>query len=190
MGVRFARSEIMTKNNNLSVSELHALFISSLGANVLKHSFLESKPLEIELLPPLPYKGRTYLYNATSPPGGRSLGEHKIQLIVPGQVRGEVGSFDASDGRMILLIGYVEPSDVFVLWDAGFYPTFTYSRNIQVMAKTVYAAVAGRIAEQKRCIRGSGTEIVIAVNRQNLVEGLKRRKELSLARIIGNYAEA
>jgi len=41
------------------------------------------------MVPPLPPKLRVYIYNATYLPGGRTMGEHKIQLIVPAQLRGE-----------------------------------------------------------------------------------------------------
>src|SRR5438128_634390 len=86
---------------------LHRRFIDALGpAAVLSHSQWEEKPFNIDLAAPLPQRVRLYIYNATQPPGGRPLGEHKVQLIVPGQKRSDRASFDNTDGRIVLLSGY------------------------------------------------------------------------------------
>ena len=73
----------------LPQEELHLRLVQALGtASVRLHAPLESKPFEMDLAPPLPQRVRVYMYNATRPPGGRPLGEHKIQLMVPGKGRG------------------------------------------------------------------------------------------------------
>ena len=82
-----------SENSRDSTDELHRHVIEALGASVLRNSDLAQKPLELDLRFPLPSKVRAYVYNATVPPGGRATGEHKIQLIVPGQARGERGNF-------------------------------------------------------------------------------------------------
>lgn len=163
-------------------SELHQIFIEALGDSVVTHGDLEDFPLEIELEQPLPSKVRLYIYNVTSPPGGRPTGEHKTQLIVPDQDRGERGSFDHSDGRFVLLTGYSKEADVFVLWDAGLHHEFSYSKNVQVKAKPVYEAVAGEIGTQTRNLR-SGKETVITANRANLAEAIQRRVDTTIERL-------
>src|SRR4051794_5981137 len=82
----------------LPQEELQHRLVSALGPSVVKiHSQMDAKPFEIDLAPPLPHRVRIYIYNATRPPGGRPLGEHKIQLIIPGKGRGERASFDNGD---------------------------------------------------------------------------------------------
>src|SRR5215831_10895638 len=95
-----------TANERLSVEELHGVFLRALNGFVVSHSDSSVKPLEVDLKSPLPPRLRVYIYNATYPPGGRTMGEHKVQLIVPGQERGARGNFDGSNGRIPLLVGY------------------------------------------------------------------------------------
>jgi hypothetical protein len=125
------------------------------------------------------------MYNATNPPGGRTLGEHKIQLIVPGQRPGQVSGFDQSDARYILLVGYNRDTNTFILWDADMYPAFTYSRNVQVNPETVYTAVAGKIGYQERNIRGQGRETVLTASPERLVQAIKERVSISRRRLLG-----
>jgi len=179
----------MNKNDGNQLSkcsqeQLHRIFINALGSAVISNSDLSQKPLEIDLNHPLPQRVRLYIYNATHPPGGRTLGEHKIQLIVPGQQRGHRGSFDQTDGRIVLLVGYEFECEVFILWDAGVYPKFTYSRNIQVRAETVYAALAGKIGQQQRLIRGHGVETVLTARGPLLNNAIVQRMELTQRRLL------
>jgi hypothetical protein len=176
--------------SKLGQKELHEVFIAALGNSVISHGDLAEKPLEVDLAAPLPSRIRLYLYNATKPPGGRTLGEHKIQLIVPGQGRKQRGNFNHSDGRMVLLVGYSPESEVFILWDAGVYTDFAYSSNLQVRPETVYAALAGEVGKQERRIRGEGgkgveIETVITVRPDRLAEAIQQRIELTLKRVMG-----
>lgn len=150
---------------------------------MVQGSQVEKRPLDIDLRPPLPTKIRLYAYRATSPAGGRPVAEYKIQLIVPGQRLGEKSTFDDAPGRILVLAGFVEEYDVVVLWDAGLYGEFTYNRNVQVRASTVYQAFAGKIAEQRRKL-SRGEETVVACERSRLREGLRRRQELTLERLL------
>ncbi len=143
--------------------------------------------MEVDLQPPLPPRIRVYLYNATAPPGGRTLGECKAQLIVPGQRPGRRGNFDYSGGRSAVLAGYNAHNDVFVLWEAGLHTDFAYSKNVQIKPETLYAAAGGRIATQERWLRtGDGTtvETVVATRSAKLREALLRRAELTRKRIL------
>jgi hypothetical protein len=165
--------------------ELHKAFVSSMGDHVREASDLAGKPLELELLPPLPRRVRLYLFNLTHPPGGRTMGEHKIQLMVPGQPRGSHASFDHSSGAIVILAGHDAGLDVYVLWDAGLYPKFAFSRNIQVKAQTVYSAFAGNIAFQERRVRGQGVETVVAAPANRLPEAIGLRLKLTQKRLMG-----
>ncbi len=169
--------------------ELHRRLVRSLGSSSVKsHSPWDAKPFELDLTPPLPQRVRVYMYNATRPPGGRPLGEHKVQLIAPGQRRGQRGSFDNGDGRIVLLIGYAAEEDVFILWDAGLYTDFAWSRNVQVKAETIIQASAGKLATQERQLRPpSGraiVETVLAVKPRSLTEAVVRRMELTRERLL------
>jgi excisionase family DNA binding protein len=169
--------------------ELHQRLLSALGSAVLRvYTAMDAKPFEIDLAPPLPHRVRIYMYNATRPPGGRPLGEHKIQLIVPGKGRGERASFDHGDGRIVLLIGYAAEEDVFILWDAGLYSDFAWSRNVQVKAETIIEASAGKLATQERQLRpatGKPTvETVLAVKSRRVGEAIIRRMELTRERML------
>lgn len=166
--------------NRLSQPSLHKKIIESLGSsNVTWSSDPTERPLELDLVPPLPTRVRVYAFNATKPPGGRPLGEHKVQLIMPGQSRGQRGNFDNSDNRIVLLVGFVQDEDVFVFWDAGLYTDFAWSRNVQVKAETVIRASAGKISKQQRKLRpGSGvsvTETVVAGRDDKICEAVIER---------------
>ena len=162
---------------------LSETFLQALDGRVLKHSSPSEKPLEVDLCPPLPFRIRAYLYNATHPPGGRTIGEHKVQLIVPGQQRGQRGNFDHSDGRIVLVIGYEPELSVFILWDAGLYNNFPFSRNVQVKAETIYAAYASGIAFQDRRLWGA-RELVIAVYKTRLLKAIELRTRATLNRLL------
>lgn len=184
-----AKRAVEDLTERVTQDELHRRLIRALGPlSVKSHSPWDAKPFEMDLAPPLPQRVRVYMYNATRPPGGRPLGEHKVQLIVPGQRRDQRGSFDNGDGRIVLLIGYAAEEDVFVLWDAGLYTDFAWSRNVQVKAETIIQASAGKLATQDRKLRPpSGRPIVekvLAVKPRGLAEAIVRRMELTRERLL------
>ncbi|MCF8118355.1 MAG: hypothetical protein K9K33_18290 [Desulfarculaceae bacterium] len=162
---------------------LNRVFIVGLGDSIESYSSFTQKPIELDLKAPLPPKIRLYLYNVTHPPGGRTTGEHKIQLIVPGQTRGARADFDYTEGRMVILGGYEHELDVFVFWDAGLYRQFSYSRNVQVKAETVYAAFSGKVEMQARHLWNNHDEIVIAAPSERLKDALLLRAKCSLERL-------
>jgi hypothetical protein len=172
-------------NPKLSTEELHKVFLIALEGFVAAHSDVAVKPLEVDLVGHLPPKLRVYLYNATYPPGGRGMGEHKIQLIVPGQARKQRGNFDSSGGRIPLLVGYRPDIKVFVLWDAEMYPDFGYSRNVQVLPETVYEAFAQGLGRQTRRLGSGQAEVVIAAEASQLRDAILERQKETLKRIFG-----
>lgn len=175
-----------SSNHRLSQRQLHQVFLQALEGMVVNHGDVTTKPLDIDLRLPLPPRVRLYMYNATEPPGGRTLGEHKIQLIVPGQRRGQRGAFDHGDGRVALLVGYQRELEVFILWDAGRYPEFTYSRNVQVKAESVIAALANDVGQQERRIRGQGTEVVMTARPCFLAKAITLQVDQARRRLIGD----
>jgi excisionase family DNA binding protein len=183
------REELRVKplTERVSQAELHRRFVDALGRAVRSHSPFERKPLEVDLAAPLPSRLRVYLFNATRPPGGRPLGEHKIQLIVQGQRRGVRGTFDHSDGRIVLLAGYAAEEDVFILWDGGLYNDFAWSRNVQVKAETIIEASAGKLALQERRLRPTDgpavTETLLASPPSRLSDAILRRIDLTRERL-------
>ena len=183
------RSGAATPNDRMTPSELHAEFVAALRDLVVAKSDLGVKPLELEMQGSLPLRARVYMYNATRPPGGRPAGEYKIQLIVPNHERGQRGNFDLSDGRTVLLVGYAAEDAVFVLWDAGAYRDFAYSRNVQVKSETILAAFARGIGLQERRLRPGGgmmvRETVVAATAEHLAEAIAMRVSLSRKRLLG-----
>ena len=172
----------------VSQTEMHSKLIAVLGKRVLRHGPVTAKPLEIDLGGQLPVRIRVYMFNATRPPGGRPVGEHKVQLIVPGQRRGVRGSFDHGDDRVVLLIGYAAEEDVYILWDAGLYSDFAWSRNVQVKVETIIEATAGKLATQFRQLRpGDGPAVVetlIAAPAERLAEAIDTRIQISRRRLL------
>lgn len=162
-------------------------FLDALGDSVAGHSDVAVKPLEVDLTDPVPEQLRVYLFNATRPAGGRPLGEHKIQLVLPGMKRGERASFDHGGGRTAILAGYSSEDDVWVLWDAGLYQNFAWSRNVQVKADTITQASTGVIATQARILRpGDGVmhrETVLACGSGQLRTALRQRIDLTVERL-------
>lgn len=178
----------VVSNEKLSVESLHQTFLEALNGSVILHSDVATKPLEVDLKSPLPPTLRVYLYNATYPPGGRTMGEHKIQLIVPGQARHERANFDSSGGRIPILMGYRPDLRIFMLWDADLYIDFSYSRNVQVMPETVYEAFAQGIGRQQRTLRTRNAEIVITADAPHLRQALLERQQETLKRLLGGKA--
>lgn len=188
-GAKTTANPISDLTERVSTEELHRRLVEAIGSDLVHfHSDFAVKPFDMDLESPLPLRVRVYMFNATRPPGGRPLGEHKVQLIVPGQSRGDRGSFDNSDGRIVILIGYAAEEDVFILWDAGLYPDFAWSRNVQVKAETIICASAGKLATQDRQLRPPGgrrvIETVLAARSHRLHDAIIRRMELTRERLI------
>ncbi len=158
----------------LSVKQLHANFIADLENRVVSTSSITQKPLDVIASPPM-RSLRVYLYNLTKPPGGRSEDEYKIQIIIPGQVRGEKGNFDFSkEDHVVLLIGYEQNFGVWALWDAYLYKDISYSRNVQIKSHALIKAASSGFGEQQRETK-NGLETVLTCSRKNLAEAVQKR---------------
>lgn len=160
---------------SLATTQLHQVFLSALGSAVVSHSATEDKPLLVDLALPHPPRLRVYLYNLVSTSGTVRSREFKIVLRLRGQVVGQYGRFDYSDGRFVVLAGYSAALDVFVFWDSSLHPRFKAGGNVQVRDSTVYAAVAGEIAEQPRPLQSDAKELVLACQSRRIVDVLNTR---------------
>src|SRR5687768_18335551 len=105
-------------------ASLHGAFVGALAGAVVSHSDINSKPLTVDLALPNPPRLRVYMYTLVGGVGTVRPNEYKAVLRVPRQPVGAYDSFDHSDGRVALLVGYRADLDVFVLWDASLHPKF------------------------------------------------------------------
>lgn len=174
---------MLDKPRRLRKNELNRMFLDGLGDMIASHSGEESAPLLIDLYAPLSLKLRVYLFNCTNPPGGRALDEYKIQIILPGQKRGERGVVDYSEGRMPVLAAYVPEGEegVFVIWDADKHEDFSYSANMQVKSDVIISALYTDIASITR----KNNETILAVRPKYLYAAIKRRLEIRRLDILG-----
>lgn len=143
------------------------------------------RPLMLNARVPLPQRLRVYIYTMSTTAGERQAGAFRIQIILG--PRGQVGHFDWTGGAFVVLAGYAPDLDVFALWDAGIYDGpngIAFSRNCQVRDATLYKAMTGGIAEQRRNMRGGISEDVVAAAPSHLAEALRRRWALGVERIL------
>jgi hypothetical protein len=89
----------------------------------------------------------------------------------------------------VLLAGFAAVEEVFVLWDAGLYRDFSWSRNVQVKSDTILQGFAGLIGRQERETRPPGggriMETVLTASESRLPDAIKLRAELSRRRLLG-----
>jgi hypothetical protein len=153
--------------------ELQESFLDALGPVVATHSACKIKPLCVDLHSPAPPRLRCYIYSLVDG-GPRRPNEFKAVLRVPGQRVGQYDSFDSSDGRLPLVVGFRSDLDVFVLWDAALHPQFKNGGNVQVKDTTVLTAAALGRASQLRVLSGA-TELVIACQSPHLLAAISDR---------------
>ena len=88
----------------------------------------------------------------------------------------------------MFLVGYAADEAVFVLWDAGAYRNFGYSRNVQVTSATVLTAFARGIGFQERVLRPpcgvTMHEMVVAATADHLAEAITKRVALTRDRLM------
>lgn len=159
----------------MSTPLIHAAILKALGNAVANHSDPRKKPLCIDLVLPAPPRIRMYAYSLVAAAGTTRSREYKAVLRVPHQRPDEYASFDHSDGRFTVVLGYRPDLDVFVLWDASLHPRFKAGGNIQVRDTTVLTAAAAGFAEQQRVLTSGITEIVLACTSSNLLATLDAR---------------
>lgn len=156
------------------VTGLNMAFLRPLGSAVTWHSSPDDKPIAVDLALPNPPRLRVYMYTLV---GGSRMrpNEYKAVLRVPGQLVGAYGSFDHSDDRLAVVVGYRADLDVFVLWDASLHPRFKNGGNIQVRGTTVHAAASSGRSDQRRPLQSGITEIVITCQSWTLLAAINDR---------------
>ncbi len=183
-----------TPSERQPLPALHGRFLAGLGDLVVSAPgsvALSRKPLDVACHPPLPERLRLYIFNCTDHPSERKAGDYRIQLRLPGQQHRQRGKLQMDSDCMVLLAGYVAEFDVFVLWDANAHAEFPYSKGIQVAAPTVHEAAIRGHSEQRRDVRGSGySERVLAIRADRMVDGLRRREELTRLSLLGTEPQA
>lgn len=165
-------------NGGLNRDTLHNKIISALSGKVAWNSYIQQRPLLLNIEHPLPQNLRVYIYTITETSESRPPDEYNIQVITPSIERGESGSLDHSDQRFVLLAGYYPELDVFVLWDAYLHPELSFSETLQVKYGTMVEAAESGFGVQERHLK-TGDEAVIAVKRDQLKRGILRRIRLS-----------
>ena len=166
----------------LTQKELHNLFLQDIG--IYADDIMDNgrKPLYLHLKYPFSRNLKVYLFNCTAPPGGRSIDEFKVQLILDGQKRGERGHFDTSDGRTVLIVGYAAPfvdvsGGIWVLFELDKHMEFAYSANIQVYLRQILPALEKDVYVCQK----QNKEILVISQRQYLLNALKERFDIDLA---------
>lgn len=173
---------MMTKSKRLNKKALNTIFIEGLSNHVIWHSDISLSPLLVDLQP-RNLRLRVYLWNCTNPPGGRKLDEYKIQVILPGQQRGERGQLDYSDGRFPLIGALVQDGEdvSFAFWDAEKHSDFAYSGNMQVKTDVIVESLCTKVSET---IRGNNERIVCA-RPQFLYDAIVRRMDIMHDELLG-----
>lgn len=156
----------------LTKAELHRRIIDALAAAVHDHGDLAHVPLALRVQGLIPLA--VFAFTLTSPPGGRHPLEQKIQLIAPGQQRGERGNLTAPEGTFRVLMGVDPRRDLFVLWDAYKHRDFAWSKNVQVRSDPLVDAESLGIGRMEREL-STGKEMIIACQGSHLREALRER---------------
>jgi len=104
------------------------------------------------------------------------LDEYKIQIILPGQTRGDRGRLDYSDGRLPILAAYVNEgtNGIFILWDADKHEDFAYSTNMQVKSEAIIGALSSRVSKTRR----NNNEIIVAARPEYLYDAIRCRIDI------------
>lgn len=159
---------------SLPKSVLAQHVIQALGPALRSHGDVEEVPLRIEVAGLLPLA--IYAFTVSDPPGGREPDELKIQLIAPGQERGERGNFESPDGESyVILLGYSKDYDVFVLWDAYRHRDFAWSKNCQIRLAAIKDAQISGIGYRDRVLGGGVPERIVVARPDHLAKALGER---------------
>jgi putative restriction endonuclease len=120
-----------------------------------------------------------YVWTCTpdkSAPGERPAGEHKIQLTLPGQKKGERGFLHFEPDACTALLGYCPDLGLYVGWEAKKHPDFSHSSNVQVPEEVLQRAqVLGWACDLRPLPKKRTTEVRVAVapwNLRHLLESL------------------
>lgn len=138
-------------------------------------------------------RARFYLWTVTHVESSdRPVDEFKIQLILPGQVRGERDVLDL-DAVPTFLLGYSPDFGVFVAWEARFHADFSYSKAVQVQENVLSEARrTGWAVASPRTMRGSrgDEEVRVACTSGNLLHLMRQFYQADASGLQGDDREA
>jgi putative restriction endonuclease len=138
-------------------------------------------------------KARFYLWTVTHVESSdRPADEFKIQLILPGQARGDRGDLEL-EAVPTFLLGYSPDFGVFVAWEARFHADFSYSKAVQVQENLLSEARrAGWAVASPRTMRGSGgdEEVRVACTSGNLLHLMQQFRQADASGLQGDGREA
>ena len=166
----------MSRSSALTVG-LNEAFLAPFGTDAVAVNGLDSKPLLVDMVLPLPPRLRVYMYSLVGGVGTTRDFEYKAVLRLRDHPTGEYRSFDHSGDRLALLVAYRADLDVFVLWDATVHPRFKNGGNIQVRTDTVVEAAATGTADQLRRLTSGHVETVMVCTSTHLRRTMLRRIE-------------
>ncbi|WP_437487286.1 HNH endonuclease [Sorangium sp. So ce1014] len=138
-------------------------------------------------------RARFYLWTVTHVASSdRPPDEFKIQLILPGQARGDRGTLEC-DSPPTFLLGYSPDFGVFVAWEAAMHADFSFSKAVQVpegllseARRTGWAVAAPRSIRQANGYK----EVRVACTSGNLLHFMKQSYLADAQRLNGNDREA
>ena len=176
-------------STRMTQKELHDIFLEDIGTFAGRVEDCGRKPLKMHLDFPFNRDIKAFIWNCTAPPGGRSIDEYKVQLILENQKRGMRGHFDETDGYKSLIIGYATPfvdklQGLWVLFELDKHREFAYSANLQVKLEYMLDTLGKPIIyQQKRTTK----EVLVMAQRSNLVKALIARMDVDAAKMTGEW---
>lgn len=175
-------------STRMTQKELHEIFLEDIGTFADRVENDERKPLKMHLNFPFNRDIKAYIWNCTAPPGGRSIDEYKVQLILENQKRGMRGHFDETDGYKPLIIGYATPfadkmQGLWVLFELDKHREFAYSANIQIYLRQLIEAFNREIYVYQK----HNHETVVICTRPFLIEGMKKRFDIDFGILMEKY---
>lgn len=141
-------------------------------------------------------RARLYLWTLTADRSaeGRPAGEHKIQLMLPDQPKGEGAraSLEIGAGAYTALLGYSADFGVFVGWEAPLYQDVAYSPNVQCREELLLEArsTGWAVAPPRMLKRTPAEEVRVAFTPGNLFHYLRTSRSADNDGEKGRWREA
>ena len=170
--------------------DLDSMFRRDLGVHAAIESEPRKKPLLATLTGTLGLRIQAYLWHATAPTE-RELGVHKIQITLPGQLRGARIHIPNESGRLVLFCGFATQFDTWILWDAELFMVpegISYSRNLGVSVEALTEAVVKGVSVSTKwvhkTISGPIRASIVAGRRSSLLQAIETRFQLNIQRVL------
>lgn len=173
-----------TKNENSispSFAEYNEKFLEAINEAVVSHSSVNNKPMDVELCPPYPRKVRVYIFNVIEAKKDDKT-EIKVLLRLPGQI--DKAKLNFTDTSLVILCGYYQKEELFVLWDATLHPEFANSTSLHVEKKKLWDADIYGTAIYERKLNKKGIETVMICSKDKLLETIEFRYKKHLDRLL------